>query len=147
MFHMVFPFNNSAWIENMADLGAARAWLRANKTTQLPTFMTQVDKDHWLATYSRDHATTASVNYYQAVMRGVQVEDEAGLTEGDKTLKVPVLTIGGTQDVVSPPDQIAPTTQPWATAGYTEKTVDAGHWMMLEQKEAVSAILLEFAAS
>ena len=144
---MVFPSNNSAWIENMADLGAARAWLTANKTTQLPTFMTQADKGAWIETYSRENAIAASINYYQAVLRGLQVEDEAVLTDDEKKLKVPVLTIGGTQDLVSPPDQIAPTTEQWATAGYMEKTVDAGHWMMLEQREAVSAILLEFAGS
>lgn len=84
------------------------------------------------------------MNYYKALLRGVQAADEVDLTDEDRTLRVPVLTIGGTQDLVTRADQIRAQTEPWARAGYTEKTVDAGHWMMYEAREEVSSILLDF---
>lgn len=94
--------------------------------------------------YSRDGAVEASMNYYKALLRGVQADDEACLTDEDRTLRVPVLAIGGAQDVVTRADQLRAQTEPWAAAGYTERIVDAGHWMMHEDREGVSSALLEF---
>lgn len=94
--------------------------------------------------FSQEGTVEASMNYYKALLRGVQATDEEALTDEDRTLRVPVLTIGGTQDLVTRADQIRAQTEPWAAGGYTEKTVDAGHWMMYETREEVSSILLEF---
>ena len=71
---MAYPSNNSAWIENVAALGAARTSVTANKITKLPTFMNEADKDTWTEAYSRENATAAPINYYQAVLRGFQAE-------------------------------------------------------------------------
>ena len=99
-----------------------------------------------MSAYSKPGAVEASMNYYKALLRGIQADDEKDLTDDDRTLRVPVLTIGGTQDVVTRADQIAMQTEPWAAAGYAEETVDAGHWMMYEDPEGVNSILLDFFA-
>ena len=141
-FHLAFHTNASAWAENLAGLGTARAWLTANTTTALLSRLASEDKDWWLSLYSQQNAVEASLNYYQALMRGVQAADEAILTEQDKMLKVPVLTIGGTKDLVTRADQLRMQTESYTTRGYTDRWVDAGHWLMLEQRENVSSILL-----
>ena len=117
---------------------------RGNTTTPLPSYLTEEHKEAWVSRYSRPGAMAASLNYYKAILRGVQAADEAGLTDADRTLRVPVLAIGATQDFVATPDRVATTIEHYAAAGYRVEMVDAGHWMMLEQKENVSRILLEF---
>jgi len=86
----------------------------------------------------------ASLNYYKALLRGIQAADEATLTDENRTLKVPVLAVGGLQDPVARPDQVAPAIEHYAAAGYQLEILDTGHWMMLEQKENVSRILIDF---
>ncbi|KAF4960055.1 hypothetical protein FSARC_10550 [Fusarium sarcochroum] len=143
-FSLAFPVDNFKWAENLAGLGTARAWLNNNTITSLPKYLTEQDKKTWLDAYSKDNATESSMNYYKALLRGVQAKDEEILTDEDRTLKVPVLAIGGSQDLVTRADQLGMMTKPFAAAGYTEKTVDAGHWMMYEDREGVSSALLEF---
>lgn len=99
-----------------------------------------------MSAYSQPGAVQASMNYYQSLMRGTQADDEAGLTDEDRTLRVPVLAIGGSEDTVTRADQIQAQFGQWAVAGYTERTVKAGHWMMYEDREGVSSALLEFLA-
>ena len=128
-------------------MGTARGWLTANTTTALPTWLTKEDKTNWLNLYSQENAVAASLNYYKALMRGVQAADAEAITDEDRLLKVPVLTVGGTKDLVTRADQLRMQTEPYVTSGYTDIWVDAGHWLMLEQRENVSAILIDFATS
>jgi len=79
-------------------------------------------------------------------MRGVQAGDEAGLTDVDRTLKVPVLGVGGALDVIGRADQMQSANEPWASKGYTEKVLQTGHWPMMEKSEELSSILVDFAA-
>lgn len=89
---------------------------------------------------------TASLNTYRSTLRGVNAKDAATVTDAQRMLKVPALAVGGAQDLVSRGDQMQSAMEPWAGRGYTEKTLDAGHWLMLEKKEELSSILIEFAA-
>lgn len=137
--------NNTAWAQDIAALGSARAWLTANTTTPTPEWLTGEDKATWLEINSRADAAEAPLNYYKSLMRGTQQADELAVTEEQLALKVPVLSIGGAQDLVTRADQLRQTIEPFALKGYTEKVVEgAGHWLMLEQREEVSSILLEF---
>jgi len=75
------------------------------------------------------------------------MEDEAGLSDEDRKLRVPVVAIHAAKDRISVPEGMTAATKPWATNGYTEHLLDAGHWVMLEQKENVTSILANFASS
>ncbi|KAF7544174.1 hypothetical protein G7Z17_g10162 [Cylindrodendrum hubeiense] len=146
-FHLAYHTNASAWGVDLGNLGSARSWLTAKTTTELPSYLTEEDKSKWLRVYGQENATAASVNYYRTLLRGTQAEDEAGLTDEDRKLRVPVLTIGGSKDQIAAPDTQVAGTEPWATNGYTAERVDAGHWLMIEQRENVTSILIDFAAS
>ncbi|KAF4435837.1 hypothetical protein F53441_13414 [Fusarium austroafricanum] len=144
LFSLAFPVDNSKWAEDLAGLGTARAWLTNDTTTELPKYLTEEAKNAWMAAYSKPNATEASMNYYKAILRGVQAKNEEALTDEDRTLRVPVLAIGGSQDLVTLADQIGMVTKPFAASGYTEKIVDAGHWMTYEDREGVKTALLDF---
>ncbi|KAM0231228.1 hypothetical protein ACHAPO_008606 [Fusarium lateritium] len=143
-FSLVFPTDNLKWIDNIGALGSARAWLNNNTTTPLPSYMTEEDRTAWIEAFSKPNATTGSMNYYKALLRGVNDEDEAILTDENRTLRVPVLTIGGAQDLITRPEHQRMTTESFSAAGYTDKILDAGHWMIYEDREGVKNALLEF---
>jgi pimeloyl-ACP methyl ester carboxylesterase len=143
-FSLVFPVENLKWIDNLGALGSARAWLNNDTKTPLPKYMTEEDRAAWLAAFSKPNATTGSMNYYKGLLRGINAKDEENVTDEDRNLRVPVLTIGGTQDTIVQPDHQRRGTEPFSAAGYTHKTVDAGHWLMYEDREGVKNALLEF---
>ncbi|KAI8625132.1 alpha/beta-hydrolase [Xylariaceae sp. FL1651] len=144
-FHLLYHTNSSAWAPDFAQIAAARAWLAANKTTELPSWLSSDDKTAWLRSYSQPDTVAATLNYYKAFLRGVNAADEAPLTDKDRTLRVPVLAIGGVEDVVTRADVLRPGTEPWASAGYEERILQAGHWLMLEKPDEVNQILIDFA--
>jgi soluble epoxide hydrolase/lipid-phosphate phosphatase len=144
-FHIIFPDDNSLWVDNFAALAGVRTWLTNDNKTALPSWLTQEDKDQWIAHYSQPNATASSLNIYRSLMRGIQAEYPPVLTEEQMSINVPVLIIPSTQDVVARPEFMHFQTEPWAKAGLTEKPVDAGHWLMLEKTEEVNQILKDFA--
>jgi len=78
-------------------------------------------------------------------MRGTQAADEDPLTDAQRSLRVPVLGICGSEDMVTRADQIRGGIRPWASQGYEERVLEgAGHWVMLERREEVSRALMEF---
>lgn len=143
---MAYPVNNTAWAQDIAALGAARMWLTAKNTTELPSWRTEDDKARWIKLNKGNNATEAQTNYYKSLMQGVQAEDEAVVTNKQRALTVPVLGVGGAEDLVTRADQLRQSIEPWASKGYEEKVVQgAGHWLMLEKPDEVSKILVEFA--
>ncbi|TRX96164.1 hypothetical protein FHL15_002888 [Xylaria flabelliformis] len=146
-FHLLYPTNSSRWGTDFAQITAARAWLAANKTTELPSWLSAEDKATFLRTYSQPNATISSLNYYKALLRGVQAAGEASLTDEDRKLKVPVLGIAGADDLVTLPGTLVGGTEAWAAAGFEKRIIQAGHWVMLEKPDEVSQILIDFANS
>lgn len=126
----------------LAHLGAARAWLNANKTMPLASWDSESHKATWFQKYSAPGAVEASLNPYRRAMRGFDVDDDNNAIALEaKTLNVPVTLIGGTQDTISPVAQMSMLTAPVATAGIQEFQLDAGHWVAIEQAAAVNDIL------
>ncbi|KAI0448704.1 Alpha/Beta hydrolase protein [Xylaria acuta] len=144
VFSLAWHANESAWGTDFANIGAARAWLAANKTTELPAWVTPEYKARWLRLYSQPNITVSSLNYYQALLRGVHAPEEAVLTDEDRRLRVPVLAVGSAKDQVATPDLQKPSLEPWAVAGFEQQIVDAGHWIMQEKGDELNDILLEF---
>ncbi|KAI0166517.1 alpha/beta-hydrolase [Xylariaceae sp. FL1272] len=144
-FHLCFATNESSWGTDFANIGAARTWLTSNRTTELPQWLSESDKAAWLQSFSDPRTIAGALNHYKARLRGVQAADEANVTDEEKTLKVPVLTVGGKNDLVSLADSVVANTEPWTTAGYVQKVVDAGHWVTLETADEIGDILLAFA--
>ncbi|KAF7547084.1 hypothetical protein G7046_g9121 [Stylonectria norvegica] len=145
-FNLVFPVNSTLWRDNLAKVGGARAWLNHDNTTALPAWRTEADKAAWLKHYHAPGAISASLNTYRSLLRGVNAKDEATVTDTQRMLKVPVLGVGGTLDLVAQADWVSAQIEPYAKKGYTYKALESGHWVMLEKSEELNTILKEFAA-
>ncbi len=132
-------------MKSLAAINGTREWLTAGKTGPLPPWLSQEDKDRWLQINSQKNTIAASLNYYRSLMRGTQAQDEDALTDAQRTLRVPVLGICGSEDMVTRADQIGTGIRPYASKGYVEKVLEgAGHWVMLEKRAEVSDALLDF---
>ncbi|KAI0186837.1 Alpha/Beta hydrolase protein [Xylaria flabelliformis] len=143
-FSLAWPFNVSSWATDFADIGVARTWLAANKTTELPSWVTPAYRDRWLRIWSQPNITTSTLNYYQALLRGVHAAEEAAFTDEDRTFRVPVLAVGSGKDQIATPDLQKASLEPWAVAGFKQLLVDSGHWIMQEKGDELNDILLEF---
>ena len=143
-FSLIFPKNSSSWGEDFAHIGAARAWLNANQTTLPPDYITDELKKQWIRSFGRKDAFKASLNCYRSLLRGVQAVDEASVNEEDLYIHVPVLSVGGLQDMVARADQLHQQFEPWASAGHTIKNLDTGHWMLFQDSEGVTKLLQDF---
>jgi soluble epoxide hydrolase / lipid-phosphate phosphatase len=132
-------------VKSLAAINGTREWLTAGKTGPLPPWLSEEDKARWLQINSQENTIAASLNYYRSLMRGTQALDEEPLTDVERTLKVPVLGICGSEDRVTRADQIGGGIRPYASKGYTERVLEgAGHWVMLERRIEVSSALLDF---
>jgi pimeloyl-ACP methyl ester carboxylesterase len=117
-------------------------------TGPLPPWLTDEDRARWLQINGQKNTIAASLNYYRSLMRGTQAQDEDPLTDAQRTLKVPVLGICGSEDMITRADQIGTGTRPYASRGYSEIILEgAGHWVMLEKRIEVSNALLDFVHS
>ncbi|KAJ8130959.1 hypothetical protein O1611_g2665 [Lasiodiplodia mahajangana] len=143
-FSLVWTTNESSWGTDFANIGAARAWITANTTTEPPSWVTPEYKARWLRLYSQPNITVSSLNYYQAMLRGVHVADEAVLTDEDRKLRVPTLAVGSAKDQIATPDLQKAFIETWAVAGFQQLIVDSGHWVMQEKGDELNDILIEF---
>lgn len=125
-------------------ISGARAWLTANTATELAPYLTQDDRDEWMRRFNTRDSITSSLNYYRTIFAGTQASDAAQLTVADLVLRVPVMTIVGSEDAITTPEQIEAGTSAYATREYTAEVLQAGHWLMLEQPNAVNALLCGF---
>lgn len=48
-------------------------------------------------------------------MRGVQANDGAMVTNVERKINIPVLSIGGTKDLITRADELRPKIEPWTT--------------------------------
>ncbi|KAI8949408.1 Alpha/Beta hydrolase protein [Xylaria longipes] len=143
-FSLVWHANESAWEADFTNIGAARAWLASNKTTELPSWVTPEYKARWLRLYSQPNITASTLNYYRALLRGIHAADEEILKDENRMLRVPVLAVGSGKDQVATPDLQKASLDRWAVAGFEQPIIDSGHWIMQEKGDELNEILIEF---
>jgi soluble epoxide hydrolase/lipid-phosphate phosphatase len=121
--------------------------LNRNKSTTSPAWLSTEFKANWLREFVQPNIVPATLNYYQAAMRGASAADEAIITDADRKLKVPVLAVGAGRDMISPPEVQKATFDKWVEreGGVEQVVVDAGHWIALEKGEELASILVDFA--
>jgi soluble epoxide hydrolase / lipid-phosphate phosphatase len=135
------------WIEHLAPISAARAWIGEGRTMAQPAYFGEAHKAGFLADWGRAGSVAAGTTLYQGAMRGINAADDASVPEEHVVLNVPVISIGGTLDPVTLAVQMPFQIEPFAAAGYDNYTVEAGHWLMWEQADEVSSILIDFAGA
>lgn len=150
-FNVVYCTDASLWRTHFAPLAAMETTLKTlppeSSSRYLAPWVTSSDKAAHHAAFGTDY--TPTLNWYHRGISSLGVDDEvSALKEGSIKAKISVQTlmITGTKDVVCSAGHARKTMESCVEGGrYGGKLrvvdVDAGHWVMLEQRERFNEVL------
>ncbi|QKX58074.1 uncharacterized protein TRUGW13939_05195 [Talaromyces rugulosus] len=132
-------YNSELWKENLAPIGAIENWLKADKRAPLPPFITEEEK----ATHCKilhGHYNHL-VNWYRALVDNINIDDEVQ-AKLDAKLDMPVLVI-----TEQPGELSIPGSEQMKLVAENitfEQVTTGGHWVQLEARDEVNAMLEKF---
>ncbi|KMU80200.1 hypothetical protein CISG_08308 [Coccidioides immitis RMSCC 3703] len=121
------------------NVGAARAWLKAGKTTSLPPYITVPEYLIRQNIFS-DGGYRAPLNWYKVSMRGVNAADDALISEENKYLTLPNLFIQSTKDFAWGSETQVQKIKRWARNPRIEN-LECGHWPQLEKPDELFTLI------
>ncbi|GIJ97897.1 hypothetical protein Aspvir_000003 [Aspergillus viridinutans] len=142
-FNLVYAYDPLLWIADFAPVGKAADFVRAGRTTPLPSWYSLADYTVRDRIFAKG-GYAGPLSWYKAAMRGVNAEDEASVPEEDIPCPLPNLFVAAKQDYVCRADLQSELARKWAPNGRIE-TVECGHWVQLEKPEILNRLLVEFA--
>ncbi|KAJ9623204.1 hypothetical protein H2203_006141 [Taxawa tesnikishii (nom. ined.)] len=124
--------------------GAFRGWLEADKRLE-PAQLRPYARDEgfkagFIKRIGRD-GMGASLLWYVAYKDNVTYEAEKEVPKGRGIVGLAVLYLGCTGDTVATPDSIEPTKQAGLLPALTVKTIESGHWCMVEKPAEVGKVI------
>ncbi|CAG8960998.1 hypothetical protein HYFRA_00002538 [Hymenoscyphus fraxineus] len=117
--------------------GGTRKWLEGKMTTELPSFFTPEDQEHFRKYFSTGFS--GPVNWWRAQIHDINHEDEKDLS---KELEQPVLIVCA-RNVISMAADFAGHMDKYCDDMEVKKTT-AGHWIMLENIDETNETLERF---
>ncbi|KAI0508528.1 putative epoxide hydrolase [Xylaria bambusicola] len=143
VFTLIYAAEAALWRKSLGPVGAAANFVKSGTIEKLPSW-------YGLDEYTlRDRILSIGgyqgpLNWYKAAMRGVNDEDEAGLTDSDKKCGLPVLLAVSDEDYVTRADLQIPATQKWVSDLTIKNFSRCGHWIQLERPEELNGMLVDF---
>ncbi|KMP06056.1 hypothetical protein CIHG_05500 [Coccidioides immitis H538.4] len=135
----VTPTKSELWKTDLCPPGAARAWLKAGKTTSLPPYITVPEYLIRQNIFS-DGGYRAPLNWYKVSMRGVNAADDALISEENKYLTLPNLFIQSTKDFAWGSETQVQKIKRWARNPRIEN-LECGHWPQLEKPDELFTLI------
>jgi soluble epoxide hydrolase/lipid-phosphate phosphatase len=121
-----------AWLEDDANVGA-----EVLPYAQDPGF-----RKKWIDRLKQD-GWTGPLNWYKAITGDVGIDAEKAAVEaGRNVLDVPYLFVAATQDPLAPAAAVQGLQAQGLLKDVTVKSVEAGHWCMLEKPDEVGSAIL-----
>ncbi|KAI0205866.1 Alpha/Beta hydrolase protein [Astrocystis sublimbata] len=143
VFSLIYPKDPADWKVNFAPLGAAQDYVRSGKVDALPSWYSQVEYTMRDSILSKGYA--GPLNWYKAAMRGINLPDEEGFAEEDKSFDVPTLLVVSDLDYVTRADMQSQNTLKWSKRLRIEMLQNTGHWIPLERPKELHGLLQGFA--
>lgn len=163
MTSLLYPAEPTAWKTNLGPVGAAEAWLRSNKTSSRPTWLTSEEvithnavmskKGHrgplnWYDRFpaARYHKLidVALRHRYKSGIRGIDSVHCASLSEERKHVNLPTLLVVSDKDYITRADMQKESTTKWVKQLRIEE-LSCGHWVQLELPDHLTRLLEGFA--
>ena len=118
--------------------GALRKYILSNLRVSLKTYARSSEyKGDFMRRVKQD-GFDGPVQWYKAIVSGVQSASDMSLPADRSKLEVPALYIGSSEDVINGPDLV----EQQEAAGYLPKqesvTLETGHWSPMESSREVS---------
>jgi len=142
-YSILFPVDPAMWKTDLAPIGAAKAWMLADKQSPLPPYLTPEDKEHDTKSLLGGVGFAGRLNWYKVVTEGDAWEDNKNIKDENKMIKQPVFFGGGTLDAVclSSADKES---MPKFCANLTVREYARDHWLVLDRPEELNRDLVEW---
>ncbi|KAI1823681.1 Alpha/Beta hydrolase protein [Xylaria intraflava] len=144
VFTLIYAAEAADWKKYFAPVGAALKYVRGGSIDKLPSWYGLDEYTLWSRILSTGFQ--GPLNWYKSAMRGVNLDDEAKLTDADKKCNLPTLLVVSGEDYVTRADMQIPGTQKWASDLRIKNFEKCGHWIQLERSDELHALLVDFAA-
>lgn len=130
--------------ENLALLGAARAWFEGSKTAPVGPYVSTEELElHDKIFAAQNGGYGPPLNWYKAQIANLNTPDEASLTPEKTHIHGPTLLVTCTFDYVGVPVMEEQNTRRWVR-NLQVKELATGHWVQLEKPDEVNKILKDF---
>ncbi|KAG9189383.1 hypothetical protein G6011_06251 [Alternaria panax] len=131
-------------IENFNTIGALQEWLAEDRRAVYGNdFITNSTREQWKATTLAQGGLEGGLKWYKSYLQGINSADENEVRSKSGTIEQPSLFIGAERDAVGIPSEQLLNTLPFAPR-IQVRTVDAGHFLHIEQADEVNEILHDF---
>ena len=136
---MFYPADPTLWHDHLGPIGAVEAWLRADRQGELASYITEEERAVHQEIMQGNHG--AALNWYRVLVWNLNLEDEVQANISAR-IACPVLMVFPAHVA----DQFSAGSQSKDVADdLTVKGVNtSGHWLQLETRDEVNAILKEF---
>lgn len=150
LFELAYAEDAGVWKEGFAGVDAMRGFVEQQRCTEVGTWVGSdiAEEKMWhRKMFGRDY--TGPTNWYRRAKDGLGVDEERGLLKEGKVKDVidgkDVLFVGGLKDAVCPAERSLGVMAKFVEEGrLMGKVMDAGHWIMLEQRDLFNQLLEEF---
>ncbi|KAJ7499636.1 alpha/beta-hydrolase [Mycena latifolia] len=142
-FSLLFPVTPEIWKDHMCTPGGAQAWIKGNKTTQLPPHITPEDKEYY-RTALLNGGLAAPLCWYKVLVEKCNHEDDSKVSPAAYILNQPILFVAFNKDSIALPMFGDGTHGQYAKGAVTRKEVDGDHWAVISHASELNSFLLEW---
>ncbi|OCT50997.1 putative epoxide hydrolase [Cladophialophora carrionii] len=130
------------WLDTLCKKDGVRDFILADKRQPTMAYATEERKQKWIASFKEAPGFDAPLNYYRAMVSGVQDEANKHIPKENIPINVPFLFFGGQRDYVCRPEMLQLSLDAGLIPDCTKVVIDSGHWAHLEKpKEFGEAIV------
>ncbi|KAL2860944.1 alpha/beta fold hydrolase [Aspergillus lucknowensis] len=139
-FTLFYPQNHSLWIDHVGPTGAMEAWLLQDRMGPAATYITETERQIHQDIMRNDYGP--ALKWYHALVGNINEQDE--IQENlDPNLSMPVLIVCPQLTKLELPGVEKQMKQ--VASDVTFRRVNtSGHWVQLEARDEVNALLKEF---
>ena len=144
---LLYTDDAALFAENLYPPGKLEAWLRDDRHASASGFVTPAELEMHIRIFRESGGYGAPTGWYRALVGGVNVEDEErALAEGRVSgkIEVPVLGIGESEGPMTLKGWFEGQIKGAAEGARVRAVGTKGHWVQLEAREEVNAMLEEF---
>lgn len=147
-YSLVYSSNTPTdWIEHIAKIGASQEWLAADRMAEYGNdYITNSARERWKTITQAQGGVQAAQRWYEALLRGINSEDEDEVRSMSGIIEQPSLLIGADRDPVGLPARQLMATLPYAPRMQV-KSVDSRYFLLIEQADEVNEHLYKFLQS
>ncbi|KAL8955097.1 MAG: hypothetical protein Q9183_006793, partial [Haloplaca sp. 2 TL-2023] len=141
---IIYPVKPEVFKERLCPVGATRKTYEERYTAPPPAWLSASEIETHKEIFSPQNGGYAGgLNWYKAQMGQINAEDEASVPEERQHIHKPSLLVLCKKDYIAVPQLMEESMRPFAK-DMEVKTVDCGHWLVLEKTDEVNEILKDF---